>query len=478
MSRWPVGVGVGVVVVLAIGGVWRWSASGGGAAPEPAPLTCADDGLTSQLDDGGDALAFPSALPAAREAPVESGRIRGGPPDFDYRPPYSPDGLGYRLDPEAGTVSYTSGADEPGAAVWTATISDVPLDELDTGVSGFPGRRDLLVVSARQREEGVPLLVVLDTDGTVRLSCSVGSGGGEGMIGASSLTPDGSVLFLPDIDEDENAWISAHSTQNGEHLWSVPGAAWDSDEDRAYVADGFRITAYDLETGEESWTRDVDWNFDDATTGVHTDDGEPDDWELAAVGDELYAHPRGARRLVTLDIRTGRTTWDLTPGDTETNRLRVTALDLDGRVMLNFGQDVAVRVPVGDNWSWLHRGTEFLAPPAVLTRSGEPTVVVFGSNDPNSELPLTISTDSGERLVTIPYRGRDNSYAVADTMVYVLSKADGTVTGYDLESAEELWAVRVPAGEGSAPRGLRAIDGGFDVVLDDGTSVRYRGASS
>lgn len=465
-ATWQVGL---LAVVLAAGAFWWWSSSNGEAALDPLGVACEGPGLPDRPDH------FIAEIPPAPEAVRAEPAADDDPQPLQplaFVPPgnqSSPWSMGYQLDPDNASVSYISGFGRDAEPEWVREVNDGPLwAELEA----FPGNPDLLLVTGQQREDAAGFVAVLDDDGELHLSCTApGVPSNEAGIIPPVLSPDGSVLLALHADEDDQRWIEAYATGNAEHLWSAPGTSFTAGDDQAYVARESGVVARDLTSGEQVWEREVATNFDDAPSVSGRPDPS-DTWDLRLVDDELYAYRHGSRRLVGLAARDGRIAWDLAPGDNEVTRMKVTQLDDDHSVLLDFGKDFAVRAPDKRELSWIHRGTEHSRATHVLARSGEPALIAIQPNDPD-HAAVAVYTQAGEQLLDISLPDPDYSVAVADTVVYALNKDDRTVTGYDVETADELWTAQVPVDDDVVVQGINALDGGFRVFVGRNAFIRF-----
>lgn len=471
-----------IAAVLVVGVAWWWIGSVIPSPPDPLPVTCEDRGLTELLaDTDGYELALPQAPTAAAEEPEYRGTFEGGIPVFDYQAPGGTGNiatrLGYVLDPESATLSHESSEADRSRTLWETKISEEPLDDLYYAVSALPGHPDLLTVSAWSAEGHTRLLTVLDGDGTIRLACSLEDATPGQAFEAASLTPDGAMLLVRDVDEDERAWIAAHATDGGGHLWSVPGEAAVANHRHAFVAEERQVTAYDLGDAEERWQQEIQWTFDeDAWSGETGQNSEAVEWTLQVGEDDLYVGPSVGRRLVALDLLTGRTQWEFSPGDTLGN-VTITRLDRDGdNVLLDFGQELVRRWGRNEH-TVLRRDLGYQTVEVFTRPTGEPALILARPSRNNYAPLLTIHTTSSrgdEPLFTLSPDTEDYNVAVADTAVYVLNKKDRTVSAYSLETSDEIWSVQTPEVRDSGPQPFTAITGGFSVGLGGGIYANYR----
>lgn len=464
--------GVGVVVIGTVGGVAWWSSNDTEPAPTPPKVECDGPGIGDVENNHEGRPNLPQAAEAARTRPEP--RTDPVPRQHvDYvRPLRETSGsqLGFRLDEDAGTVDGVlfglSGTD--GSPSWRLDVSDEPL--LGSTVTGFPGHHDLVVVNGRQRDSSVFVLSVLDEDGVRYLDCTT-RGVPEGSArGLPTVTADGSLLLVPVLTEDERPWLVAHSTDDGEHLWSVPGTSYTADEDHVFVADQGSIAAYDPESGEQEWEQEPVLGFEDRPYTSGVSDNDPNTWSLTAVDDELYVHGPGADRVVTLATSNGDLRWDLVPGD-GSSTLSTTLLDRDGTVLLDFGDNQAIRRASGSDREWLHQSTTPGRVSEVMTHPEESSLIVIRSTDPHNSW-VSVYTGSGDQLFArnLP---TDSSVAIADTVAYVLDESRSVVSGYDLETGKRLWRASVPVQGDTKIHGIAAVDGGFGIFLGRSEVLRF-----
>lgn len=460
LRRWHAGAGA---LLLVGGAVAWWTVGGDEAAPDPVRVSCSGPGLAGAEEREADGPFIRSAPRALRTEPVPDPAAE--PTEaLDHVPPGGTEDAGYRLDEETATVHHADGSGT--RSRWRTRVGDEP-PAPGASVTDFPGGGELIMVQGRQRGSGELLTAALDRDGRVLLSCLVAEGPSGPVDELPTPSPDGSTLLVPTAGERDERWVEAHAVDGGGHLWSARGSSHAVDDERAYVAGDGGITAYDLRTGEKSWERGPETDFDDTprSRGVPEDHGGT--WDLVPVGREVYAYRHGSRRALALRTHDGRITWDLVPGDDETARMTVTRLDPDGSVLLDFGNDHAVRHPGKHHWTWVHRGTQRMRVGEVLRRSDGPALITLhgsGSGSDADRPVVAAHTERGERLLALPLKAR-SAAAAADTVLYVLDRDGRTVTGYDLETAEELWTVSVPVDGDAEPRGVRAHDDGFRVLF-------------
>jgi DNA-binding beta-propeller fold protein YncE len=378
---------------------------------------------------------------------------------------------GYLLDTEAASISYRRDTVEEGEGARVHRLAEEPL-EIGTSITGFPGNPEVALVRGHVPAAEDFLVAVVDEE-TVLLNCAV-----EGMptrddTGGAVLSPDGTVLLVPNLDDDDVLWIEAHSTINGEHLWSRQGASYTVDEQRAYVALGSTLTAVDLDTGETVWEEEPITHVDDRPRERSADD-RSDTWDLRVVGDELYAYRHGGIRLLAFAVRDGRTSWDLIPGDNRATPVRITQATDDHVVVLSFGTEAAVRSPGQRSWAWLYRGVETSRVELILApRSSSDAALIAVTPQDRHLDPVTVHTQSGESLISLMLPSDELTFELTDSVLYVLHKIDRTVTGYDLHTSEVLWSVDVPGDREFRPPFITAHDRGFRVHGSNGEFVSF-----
>lgn len=472
MSRIPRGkrrfVISGALVAVLLAGVAWWWIGRPAPAPEPLSVSCEDAPLPEQESDGP-GPAVPSAPRAVVGQPVPAAvqPMRY----LDHVPlsqRHQDRAQGYQLDHEAARVSYLRGYGEVDGVEWTRTLHSGPL-AVGATIRELPGSADLLqVVGEPQNQDADLLVAAVDAGGGFHLSCVVTGLPSSDEPVPATFTPDGGVLLVPNVDEQGEEWVEAHATDGGEHLWSAPAVAVAADDRRVFLATGpSTLSAREPRSGEVVWERDVATGFDDSPGPSPT----ADTWELSVVDGDLYAYRRGGLRLVALDTRDGELAWELVSGNRDSYRVRITQLDDDHRVLVEMGDDLAVRGPSSRDTRWLHRGLDGTQVVDVLAPVGEPALVAIRPDEQH----LTLVTDRGERLTDLALPSDDYLVAVADTMVYALHRDDRTVAGFDFERPEPVWTVPVVADGEVGIAGIQSIDGGFRVNLRNGTYIPFHG---
>lgn len=443
------------VALLLVAAVWWWT--GRSDPPTPVNVTCENAPLPEPGPDAAGSVvpSAPTAV-AARPVPGEPQPPR----EIDLVPlsqHHQVGALEYQLDPAAATVTQLRADGDPAGPEWTRVVHSGQLRD-DAIIGGMPGRVDLLRVVGRLRDSDTDLLVAaVDTAGAFHLSCVASGVPDVDELAPPTLTPDGAVLLVPNLDEAGVEWVEAHATDSGEHVWSAPAVAFTADEQRVYLATGSTLSAREAGSGDRVWEREAATDF--ADTGYAQAGGAA--WSLAAVGGELYAYRHDGVRLLALNASNGEVVSDLVSARRDSSRLRITPLD-DDRVLVEWDADLAVRNRPSQEWRWLHRGVEGLPLLAVLAREGEPVSIAVRP-DPYR---VTLLTGSGSVLADLALPGDDHAVAVADTMVYALNLDEGTVTGYDLAASEPVWTMSVPVDDGVEAIGIEAFDEGFRVWLD------------
>ncbi|MEZ5093930.1 PQQ-binding-like beta-propeller repeat protein [Nocardioides sp.] len=227
--RWVLPVLAGVVAMLLVGGALAWTLRGGSGS-----------GYTSS---GYDRTPL---VRAVTSEPEEAWSWTG-----------AGDGIGVRVHGGDSYVSDFNGdsaelvaLDKNGEERWRVS------DSVGGYVSGLSDDGDILLLSAIDESGGI---TAIDTsDGSTLWSDEVGYVGQ--VRGKIFWFFDGSTLGIADVE-------------TGEQQWSEPSDNFALDGDTMFVQDGRRLSAMDLDSGDELWTADLPGVDEDTYPTVVATDG-------------------------------------------------------------------------------------------------------------------------------------------------------------------------------------------------------------
>ncbi|WP_205857271.1 hypothetical protein, partial [Phytoactinopolyspora endophytica] len=201
LTKWHAGGGA---LLVAVGGVAWWLAASD-ETPEPEPLRAECEGRGfADLERLGefDPLTLERAPEAIRTEPEPGERVRPQ-VSLDFESPLgraTPWRVGYVLDRDSATVSYTSASGGETEPEWEREISDIPLDII-SDITGFPGRHELVMVIGRLVDSDASIATVLDGDGgDVLISCTTHDVPNGDEVILPTVTADGAYLLVPNVD--------------------------------------------------------------------------------------------------------------------------------------------------------------------------------------------------------------------------------------------------------------------------------------